>query len=1301
MTMPLELAWADGSALARRGDVTLVFEAGDDDSDTVEAAPSPPGPLRMIAVFSLPSEMTALGLRRERSALARMVRELVTRDRRVVELEILQYGVTRDALAARLSADGGPDVLHLSGHGASGKIVLETSDGRPDPVDSDDLLRMLRPAGRLRLAVLSVCDSAAATTAEALRWLQLNDEADAVHDDEAETPSTPPAGLDGDSGRSATGVGGTGIAGQLARELRCAVVAMRYPVADEFAVALGARLYEALFRDGVPVDVAFRTAVPQAAGAAPSAARPPISIATPTLVGARAIDLRLEPPQGAVGPDDTRQRMSAFPPEPQRFLGRAAAMARAGRTLAPDAQHSGVLFHGMPGIGTTSCALELAYRHHGTFSRVLWWQATLSEQRWADALADFSRALTMQLAEPDIVAGDEVILPRLAEVLRRSRVLIVMDNIDTLLSPDGAWGDSRWAALMQTLCAHGGATRVVLTSHVVPTALDATVSVETLHALSRDEAVLLSRELPNLRQLLHPSPAVDQAAAHHDRAQLRRVLELVRGHPKLLEMVDAAAADPARLATLLTAAPTDEGSFLTGRRSPLDGQGHLPAFVYWTGSVAATLPSTSLLLLRTLACLEENDRWRYVLERTWPELCRRWDIPETSAELSAAWAPLSATALVDAVPAQYPDGPDTVQYRMHPVVIEAVIADTPQPVRRAVDLELASYWLSLVAMAERRSSGEISYLIARAALSAAPYLIRQDDRDTAAEALFRAVERDETAHVAQAVVRYMKPIVAASGLARDQAILGKALSRIDRDAGESHLRRALATAVEARDFREAFNVAASLATLLLGAGKLEQAHSLLNRNLEFSRLAGLGPWSRISVENELARLLMFTHGPEQALDEVHRIVERMRELADDSTEDEAAVPAGVREFTFRLGSQAAMTAGRWQEALDFNRDEIASLAQRGAPALAMARTMYGAYRPLMHLDQLEAAESVLRLCQEIFEQEDDLPRLGMTISARADLAAERGEYAAAIELAGAALRLMYLLPNANNVGAGHHNLAKYLRSAKRDPAGQLAHQLAGTLLVMISGQEHDREVRLTALVGFWHAVPATARIHTLAKLADVVGQVPGVRFADLAIPLAGDENAAQETLTRLIRHVDRQPVPDQLARQQEFQLTQWEPILTELVKAIRGSRSSDRLFRIMTDELSQQADWAQLVPALHRIRSGARDRRSLTADLDAIDTAVVSRALERLSESDDREMDPVNDALISLLIGGQLRAEQLEQELTPVLDLLDGHPEWEALASALHRLMGGERNLDSVRPGLDPVGEIVIETLLERLADSA
>ena len=102
---PLELAHVNGRPLAARGDVSLVYApAGKTAPPKAEISDA----LRVLAVFSQPTRTSVLALRRERYALSRLIRRLGATQRRMVELKIAQYGVTRKRLAEIAgTGDGG------------------------------------------------------------------------------------------------------------------------------------------------------------------------------------------------------------------------------------------------------------------------------------------------------------------------------------------------------------------------------------------------------------------------------------------------------------------------------------------------------------------------------------------------------------------------------------------------------------------------------------------------------------------------------------------------------------------------------------------------------------------------------------------------------------------------------------------------------------------------------------------------------------------------------------------------------------------------------------------------------------------------------------------------------------------------------------------------------------------------------------------------------------------------------------------------------------------------------------------
>ncbi|MEV4132884.1 CHAT domain-containing protein [Dactylosporangium sp. NPDC049742] len=541
---PLELAHVAGVPLAARGDIALVFRAAGAGQDKRPVGAR----LRMLAVFSQPTATTALALRHERFALSRLVRRLAAHERKAIDLEVLQYGATRQELQDKMWLRQGPDVLHISAHGTAGGLVLESETGGRDLVGTDDLVELLRPGkNQLKLVVLSACESGAGL-AEAAAWAGL-----------AGDPGDPDGGP---SGRDLAGWGlpgtergpvrwaGSSLAHVIARELGAAVLAMRFPVSDEYAIALAREVYTGLFTFELPVAAAVARAVPAAAGTTPTPDRPAISIAVPTLHGAATAALPLVPP--AAGPvlDPAQAPMAGFPAEPESFVGRTAVLISAGRALSAGSGFTTVLLDGEAGVGKTACALELAYGRHDTFAASAYWAAPPPEG-FADALLGLAQSLERQLqpygfamAEAaESVARLHAFLPQLTKLLADRGLLIVLDGLESLLTPEGRWRDPRWADLIGALIGHRGESRVILTSRVAPVDLQRPdVCRHRLLGLDLIESLQLMRELPGLSGLL-PARAGEhrsgQAGPGGDRARCRRILDTTRGIPQLIMQAEA------------------------------------------------------------------------------------------------------------------------------------------------------------------------------------------------------------------------------------------------------------------------------------------------------------------------------------------------------------------------------------------------------------------------------------------------------------------------------------------------------------------------------------------------------------------------------------------------------------------------------------------------------------------------------------------------------------------------------------------------------------------------------------------
>ncbi|HET9658148.1 MAG TPA: hypothetical protein VFP72_22535 [Kineosporiaceae bacterium] len=1235
--LPWELAHAAGRPLASYGDVTFVYDLPANAATTAAGigvgvpVPAPvggkapvEGALRVLGVFSLPTSGSVLGLRRERYELARLVRRVGARSGRRIELAVVQYGVTREKLA-ELADDGqGWDVLHLSGHGGAGQFLLETTSGAADPVTTEQLVALLAPARRrVKLAVVSACESGAATTAETLRWLGLAEQAE---------PLEQQAQAEAEQAAAAR----EGIARAVADRLGCAVVAMRYPVVDDFAIGLADAFYERVLARGHTVDRAVAEAVAVAAGPAPTPGAPALSVGTPAVFGATAIGLTLTPPRGprtgGLDVDDTR--MAGFPPEPARFVGRGPALAAASRVLAPDSTQSTIVFHGMAGAGKTSAALELAYRHREAFTHHAFWQAPTDPAQFGDALRLFALTLEQQL--PGLSMVDKIgnlealtaFLPRLAVVLRDNGILLVLDNLETLLTAQGEWRDPRWAPLLRTLTGHGGESRLVLTTRTPPVGLDpGLVRVQAVHALTRDETLQLARELPHLRALLETEPApirdtTEPTKALSGRELARAALTLVQGHPKLLELADAAAADPARLADAVAAAgrsmPTGRlEAFLTAGTTTLDGGQLLIALTAWTRTTLTSLPTASRLLLQVLCAIEEDDRDSFVVEQNWADIWARLHTPGTPPLAADTLRPLVEAALVAATPLDPADPQSLVGYRVHPGIVQTVQADTPPGLQAAVDTELAAWWGAVAghARTEIHAGRQATGLLVRAGLHAAPYLIRLHDWDTAGTLLERARQADLFNPVtALAVIPLLEAIADATGDPRALGVLAAALRLVDPGRAETLTRDAYAQAAQAGDHRRASAAAGDLANLYRTTGRARQALTLVEEKIAHTRAAGLGPWTQLADHGRRLQLLADTGQHQQVLDQLPSLLETMAGLPDQPGPDDPVNPWNVRETLHDTGYGSALALGRWQDALDHNARVLDIMRARGATAHELAYTRYNDHGPLIELGRYGDADRLLHDCQRIDEEAGDTDQLGKVFSARADLEDARGHHDDAVRLERQALRYKYVRPDPRSIGGSHHNFAIYLTRLGGDPAEQRAHRLAAALLHHLTGDTHYLAVVLRALARDLRTTSqeAAGMPVTLAQVAALVERTDGVHYTDLVTHLT-DPATADQVLTELLHHAttldpDQNPTPNV-----EGQVARWEPVINAVAAAAATGHTPAELTDLLT-QLAETNDWADLAARIGRVLTGDRDRETLVAGLDPVDTAILTVILDRLAQ---------------------------------------------------------------------------------------
>jgi hypothetical protein len=536
---PLELAWVGQMPLAL-SEVSLVIDVGRRDANAGKEAVGKR--LRMLAAFSLSASEPLLMLSQQRYELVRSIERVATSKARSIDLVTLQHGVTRQRLIDVLEEGEGWDVVHFSGHGLATELLLERADGRTDRVPANELIGMLRRARRrLKLLVLSSCDSGAVGA-----------------------PGPGPGSVSSvDDAPDAL----PALAVDAARQLDCAVLGMRYRVGDDFSIQLVHHLYDSLLAKGNLLPRALQLALPKALEHGPEPGSSALSVATPVLFGERAVDLSLVPPPNEKPTFRPGGKMSYFGREPDLFVGRVEAMAAASRALSTDDSFSGILFYGPEATGKTACAVELAYLYKNQFSGLVRHQAPARGDSIAGSLVALAEALETQLQDfgPDM--KDAVrsrtrldgFLPCLTELMEQHAIFMLIDGIDTLLTPEGSWQDDMWRAVVDALLDHDRGSKLVLTSRRPLVPPHGRLCAVPVPVLSPSEALLLARQLRHLGDVLR-----GRTEWPMDRAMplLADILAAAGGMPGLIRAADKELTSPGLLDVL--AARVAEQGFAAG-----------------------------------------------------------------------------------------------------------------------------------------------------------------------------------------------------------------------------------------------------------------------------------------------------------------------------------------------------------------------------------------------------------------------------------------------------------------------------------------------------------------------------------------------------------------------------------------------------------------------------------------------------------------------------------------------------------------------------------------------------------------
>ena len=555
--------------------------------------------------------------------------------------------------------------------------------------------------------------------------------------------------------------------------------------------------------------------------------------------------------------------------------------------LADESGRPGVVLHGMAGAGKTACALELAYTHERSFPLMAWFAAPPEASggvEIAPVSASFALATERQLPglrwahlvdDPEKLRG---FLPQLTQVFEEYRILLVLDNLESLLTEGGAWRDERWGWVL----AADGSFGVV--------AGGGDLAAVAGRAARRSVGGAGARVVAGGVGAAGPGAAAPARVDRRNRASggtvsegtgravAARVLGVVQGHPKLLELADGAAADPGELQARLA----DADAAWLARGTRLDGflrDGAATAsdadfgavLAGWARSAAAGLPGDAGLLLRVVCGLD--DREPNVLDVVWPDVWERTGQAGSPPNVDAVVPALVVRALV--AEERDPESGVVVGWRVHPGVADAVRADTDPALAGVVDEVAGDGWLGTLQAARAREAEErVGAWVVRAArsaahLSAAPPPLG-DLNLVAQEVLAR--DPGVGAAVVLAPMLQVAADATRGGDPERELSLGRTHARVvlrlDPARGMALLEQLLGVAVAAGRYDNASTLAGDLVTRYAGEGRYTEALDLVDRQVDYSRRAGFGPWTQLVDQTQRLQIEYLQGRYREVLDEV-------------------------------------------------------------------------------------------------------------------------------------------------------------------------------------------------------------------------------------------------------------------------------------------------------------------------------------------------------------------------------------------------------------------------------------------------
>ena len=1147
----------------------ITDDIAEPDQTALEAAAKIAGgeTLRVLLVFAEAPNSRPLAMRLEREQL----RELFYRrilPNHPVQIDVLCHGVTQAVLRKQIQDAKGYYIVHWSGHGHHNLLELRSTDGKSDFITGEALAQLFIDAGGFipHLVVLSACLSG--TFVNIVGWesllAQISDAAAGEKNTETRTLEDilkNPAGY-------------TGTALSLLRSGVLQVVAMRYEVGDDYAREFAGVFYGHLLADANldSTESALTLARTNLAQDREKANRlGAVNHATPLIFG--------QPGQWLTPVKKRSEQLSQIRPKPEpllagdnreldkppHFVGRSEELTRLNAEWLRSESVGVALVQGLAGLGKTVIAAEAIHLWHHHFKWVFAFQAKPNPL----TIDDFYRQLDLKLTrcstayrekcnaspyekiyiepQPDLTGDDRYrqMQTNLIAALRDEATLIVLDNFETNLETHAreagyACIEPAFDGLLRGLLKALPETdsRLLVTGRHRP----AVLSTEStcwipLGPLPPGEASVFVRSHPKLSELRFG----DDAA----RGLLKRLLEISRGHPLILDRLGTLADDLSALSDALDQLDTGGLSALPSIFSAHRSDAEREAEGRYLTDVAIgsvdllidrlTPDARRLLWIVTLASEPVSER---LIDGVWSgqsaedeQLEQLRQLMQLADQLPAEVRQQLEENMTDEVrealqrPTSGGDTPpvrplfetlhnaglltkpaDAAVYGFHELVRERMDAAMGRHPAERGDWTAESVW---VAYGERyaadfRRFGESSEQTAQdaareAGRRALGYMVKASAFDRLGAFASRLVTGTSDPTFLALIIAELKAVVdtvpAGEGRWSLQTYLADALRRSGQSDASLPLYEAAASAAEvAEAWSDVAWITGNWAVALVGVGELSGAGAMHRRSAATAERGGHPRVNIVRPEVEALRIDVMQGKAETTLPQIEARLDAIRGWWERHARGESVPEAPDREFlargmvsTLDIAREANEALGRWEGCLALLEEMEGVERAQGRSEHELTRTRFNQYGPLMSLGRLDAAQTTVEGCLDVFRRVEDVQRQAQALGALADIWDERRNTSQAVALQRQALALTNRFPDPQDRAISHGNLANYLHRVGETEAGA-RHQLASLIYFLISGHHTHLSTTLRNIGVDMRRAAAAGETYALPRLDAALAQ---------------------------------------------------------------------------------------------------------------------------------------------------------------------------------------------------------------------